>query len=78
MLLQQTVSAGNSFMATLERERQIIFSTDISVTERHPQWSQRKAEIEAYLAAHDPAPTFHDHVEHGRSLVKTSPHHIKV
>jgi hypothetical protein len=73
MSLQDTVSGGG-VMATLERERQAIFNTNTSEAEQHRQWSQRKAEIEAYLAADASASPSHDCVQHSRSLERTASH----
>jgi hypothetical protein len=73
MPLQTSVS-GDSVMATLECERQAIFNTNISEAERYRQWSRRKSEIEAFLAADASASPAHTRAPHSRSLVTTASH----
>lgn len=59
-------------VASLERERQIIFNTNISEAEQQHRWAQHKARIEAYLAA-DTSPA-HSFAHHSASLVRTIAH----
>lgn len=59
-------------MARLERERQAIFNTNVSEAEKHRQWSQHKAKIEAYLAS--PASLPHEFAQHSQSLARTASH----
>lgn len=61
-------------MASLERERQIIFNANISGVEQRRQWSQRKAEIEAYLAADNTAQSAHDLTHQNTPLAKSTSH----
>jgi hypothetical protein len=70
----QIAGSGDSVMATLERERQAIFNTNTSEAEQHRQWSQRKAEIEAFLAADASASPTHDRAQHSRPLARTTSH----
>lgn len=43
--------SNDYLIATLEQERQAIYNTNFPEAEQHRQWSRRKAEVEAYLAA---------------------------
>lgn len=61
-------------MATLERERQAIFNTNISEAEKHRQWSQHKAKIEAYLATDSPASLSLTFAQHTQSLARAPSH----
>lgn len=51
------IPSNDYLIANLEQERQAIYNTNFPEAEQHRQWSRRKAEVEAYLAA-DHLPSF--------------------